>query len=66
MLREHWPHADSENASWVFRPNPGQKHTALLYVHTGGLEGLASQLGRYRRLGLLAPGEEEEEGVKGF
>ena len=35
----------------------------MLYVHTGGVEGLASQLGRYRRLGLLAPGDEEGGGV---
>jgi 1-aminocyclopropane-1-carboxylate deaminase/D-cysteine desulfhydrase-like pyridoxal-dependent ACC family enzyme len=31
----------------------GEKHSAVLYIHTGGLEGVESQLARYRYLGLL-------------
>ncbi|GAB5035141.1 1-aminocyclopropane-1-carboxylate deaminase [Nannochloropsis oceanica] len=29
------------------------RHRSVLYIHTGGMEGLASQLARYRRLGML-------------
>lgn len=32
-------------------------HDAVMYVHTGGLEGLSSQLGRYRYLGIAPPNE---------
>jgi 1-aminocyclopropane-1-carboxylate deaminase/D-cysteine desulfhydrase-like pyridoxal-dependent ACC family enzyme len=31
----------------------GEKHSTVLYIHTGGLEGVESQLARYRYLGLL-------------
>jgi hypothetical protein len=42
-----------------------RQHTTLLYVHTGGIEGLESQLGRYRRLGLLSKEGEGLGGVDG-
>ena len=29
------------------------RHRSVLYIHTGGLEGVGSQLERYRRLGML-------------
>ena len=29
------------------------KHACVLYIHTGGMEGVESQLGRYRHLGML-------------
>lgn len=60
---------DGDGSPWVFPGHADEgsmgrrttrTHTHLLYVHTGGLEGLASQLGRYRRLGLLTQEEEEE------
>lgn len=67
VLREHcWPAAAAEDVdagAWRLPfdedSNSTREYTALMYIHTGGLEGLASQLGRYRRLGLLEPGEEE-------
>jgi 1-aminocyclopropane-1-carboxylate deaminase/D-cysteine desulfhydrase-like pyridoxal-dependent ACC family enzyme len=32
---------------------PHEAERATLYLHTGGLEGLESQLDRYRRAGML-------------
>ena len=40
VLSEHWA------TLWA-------RHDAMLYIHTGGLEGLESQLARYRYLGFL-------------
>ena len=40
----------------VMRENWGAlaaKHQCVCYIHTGGLEGVDSQLGRYRHLGML-------------
>lgn len=68
VLRELcWPAVGDDDAgAWrlpIDNRSCLREYTALMYVHTGGLEGLASQLGRYRRRGLLEPGDEGEEGM---
>jgi len=55
LIFQHWGASPSSSAAAATASSSSSRlndHTDMVYVHTGGLEGLPSQLARYRRLGL--------------